>query len=1276
MSKMFREYEGGLTPRYRFLSDKAVIVQAWKKAHEYIRRHNWYSDNLDLDLSCINLEDLYLEIQKDFMGRGGSRYRPSSMRVVPAPKACSEWNLSEGDFQSPPNFGLRPLAHLKVKDQVVSMMFLMCLANVIERRQGVPRPVGELDRLMDVVSYGNRLITDLRVKADVEDDQEERPMGDASFLWGNSETYSRYYEDYQNFIARPGRVLKGLQKGRASEGRHYYIVSLDLSKFYDRVDRKVLVEKVRREVTAANLYDKAFVDALARAMEWRWDDRDARRVARYQTELNDGDSGGWDWAEGRAGIPQGLATGGFFANIYLLAFDDYMKLIVSDGKSVETSGVRIRIHDYCRYVDDMRLVVSVGAGEEIGADERLSFVNYLQEALASNCPGQRFSPEKISWEEVLRGTRSDFTSIRIAESKHMASGTMDERSACELIELNRSLWADAAEADGEDSGRTKNPFYGRFQLPCRRSGIRPDRVERFAANNWRRAYRALVGMLPDEPEGSAVPEGGTMPLGMLNALTDQFCEEIIKRWTMDPSKVRILRIALDLRPLKRYLEFVLDVLWGLLHADERSRACGTYVLAELYRAAAVETGFSYANADLKYKKDWGAYRKTLHEQAARFLALGIPWFAANQIMLYELTYNKGASIAAGEIMKSCDQIYRDCHSLITRTTGADYALSLPVSTVILSYQLSGDEKIIDRYRLAFLKAGRENGSDARKCMAFLPSFASEGTDSIRYVLHDKDAVFIERCKDSVEWKPLRKLAFSDDNPFLNEVAAIRLGLALWEFVSKKRVSTDKYFTLRSLEVACADWGSLSRAQSTTCELKVREVCDGESDVNEAFMFMPEPWESRDFSRMAQVGRILRAVVMSGDEYSLMRRKPLTVQRPGKSDESQRFFGVRSMWLKRRYGLYFDRVCLGGVHVAFSPWFSELLSALLAWPGSFVVSKYRQLTFNGLLDALRDRLADLGQFECVEPETLLIPVDVDLGKFSKNKNQKRVNVAVVQTLHPDEKCLKSARSRSSLKSRRKARRHLSDILSMLENTFETHKALTQVKKSINLVVFPELSVYPQDIGFLKRFADRRNCMIFCGLVYCLDPNDDKKIVNTGLWIIPQRRDSQNRRVFIELLQGKAYPAHVETDPRLHGWRPVQWVVRGVRYKRSRARKVWAMSASICYDATDIRLAAALRDHVDCYVVSAFNPDVGLFDAMAESWRYHMYGHTILANTGVYGGSTVQAPYKAHHKRIIAHTHGSDQVQILLARIDLHRFESTKYNPQKVKTPPAGYAGRKR
>lgn len=33
-----------LTPRDGFLKDMVVLVQAWKKTHTAIRRHNWYVD--------------------------------------------------------------------------------------------------------------------------------------------------------------------------------------------------------------------------------------------------------------------------------------------------------------------------------------------------------------------------------------------------------------------------------------------------------------------------------------------------------------------------------------------------------------------------------------------------------------------------------------------------------------------------------------------------------------------------------------------------------------------------------------------------------------------------------------------------------------------------------------------------------------------------------------------------------------------------------------------------------------------------------------------------------------------------------------------------------------------------------------------------------------------------------------------------------------------------------------------------------------------------------
>lgn len=46
-----------LAPHGRSLSDVVVLAQAWKKSHEFIRRHNWYADMLELDSSTVDLED-------------------------------------------------------------------------------------------------------------------------------------------------------------------------------------------------------------------------------------------------------------------------------------------------------------------------------------------------------------------------------------------------------------------------------------------------------------------------------------------------------------------------------------------------------------------------------------------------------------------------------------------------------------------------------------------------------------------------------------------------------------------------------------------------------------------------------------------------------------------------------------------------------------------------------------------------------------------------------------------------------------------------------------------------------------------------------------------------------------------------------------------------------------------------------------------------------------------------------------------------------------------
>ncbi|MGH1427848.1 MAG: hypothetical protein ACRBEE_07905, partial [Arenicella sp.] len=114
----------------------------------------------------------------------------------------------------------------------------------------------------------------------------------------------------------------------------------------------------------------------------------------------------------------------------------------------------------------------------------------------------------------------------------------------------------------------------------------------------------------------------------------------------------------------------------------------------------------------------------------------------------------------------------------------------------------------------------------------------------------------------------------------------------------------------------------------------------------------------------------------------------------------------------------------------------------------------------------------------------------------------------------------------------------------------------------------------------------------------------------------------------------------------------------------------ITGAICYDATDIKLAADLRGKTDLFVIAAHNKDVSTFDNMASALQYHMYQHVVITNIGEYGGSTIQAPYKETFDKLISHSHGCNQISISTADIDLAAFRRKVRGFKKVKTKPAG------
>lgn len=232
-----------LTPRLALLSDEAVLAQAWKKAERYCRCHNWHADVLALDLEVLTIES---DLADWAVAVDDPAYAPAPMELVPAPKNCP-WHFPDGESDIPMSAAwspvdkaqpLRPLAHLKVRDQTLAMALVLCFADAVETLQGpTDQPDAATAREHRVWSYGNRLWCDWQGK--------EKLTAHARFRWGSTATYSAYFEDYRRFLARPAETAR-IANGQRRAGRAIHVVELDMTRFFDCIDR----ERLRRRLIA------------------------------------------------------------------------------------------------------------------------------------------------------------------------------------------------------------------------------------------------------------------------------------------------------------------------------------------------------------------------------------------------------------------------------------------------------------------------------------------------------------------------------------------------------------------------------------------------------------------------------------------------------------------------------------------------------------------------------------------------------------------------------------------------------------------------------------------------------------------------------------------------------------------------------------------------------------------------------------------------------------------------------------------------------------------
>ena len=1265
-----------LTPSLDDLRLECVLMQAWKKTSAYLRSHSWYADTLGLDYESLRLPKFIKEIQKRLQEPENWQSKP--IELVPAPKnqrwayQNEKWEPLDKNIDR----NLRPLAHLDLQDQVVATAILLCLADRVETALGNPRlTVTKANNRRQVLAYGHRLL------CDPNDD------GALRHRWGSTKLYRQYSQDYQTFFERPKIVAQEIKGGNSDY--EVAIVQSDFSKFYDRVRPKLLCEKLRKFKQGPEEND--FFNLADRVFNWQWSNQ--RCAVQYAKEHHIEDFR-------RVALPQGLVTSGFFANIVLHDFD--MALRSKLGAELPKSNLILK--DVCYYVDDLRIVLQIPRGIK-ETDVKDHVITWLQDELNLHAPDLIVAKDKT--EVTVEGREKRFLVMQSREANRIqrqVSDTFDMLHGTELIAAIEGFFQTQLRYTTEKYIDGKKDAGLLVGVP----DMRDDTAARFAAGRFRRTFRSLRPLLRDEPKPSVTDiedDEATLPqqLVLTKAQLDDrakfFSAILIEEWIKNPGNVRLLRIALDLYPDYEYLTQVLDILrpgWESTSLRKAKREVRIYCLAELFRAGATETGFVKEDECLpdnlsteKYHNVLVKEAHTLVETYLRTSAPGLrfPWYLMQQVFLYLAARNdfprnmvehraRGGSLLSlywklakfmnGQIPEQLEQ--RSIFLVIART-------GFGVSDFDF---LSSKERLSEKF---LSEVDRMSPSVARDLWWYYRDRANEQLKdtALRLGLESKSSEMDEMS--------LARISGQARNPFYEEENLIEL--ACWLL---KQPATDfsnpvsPWRILCNVEASKPKGYEFGKIDPETFKLKT-------SGNKATHLFEPPDWcESDEDRQKYQVGLLIRySLHGSTNFYSNFNTRKMA--------QELRYTKTISHWEQQRYSGFQGREAFGPPWLPISSFTEDLLFQLLRWPGSGVLDP--ELSVAELLKRVENRVAHLRKQRGEVTSVTFLEQSAPWPSKYKQPKQRYLRVGIVQSIIPDSTDYDNHRNDPELNDpsiRTRQRSHLAAIMegvAQMLRVRNTHRWQSENEgRVIDLLIFPELAIHPNDIDpIILPFVRRHRCIVLFGQVY--HPRDTQQgapLINSCLWMIPEWSSARGLQVR-RIEQGKQNLTATElnfTPPPIQ-FRPAQWLVEYQWHSDDETHRPLVLSASVCYDATDLSLAADLRSRSDLYIVCALNRDVGTFDRMSDSLHYHMFQGVIVVNNGQFGGSSFYMPFRNSYERQVLHLHGQPQATIAFAEIDpeklINRPDERDHDPPdrpdeedhdlpegQWKTPPAGWERR--
>ena len=1083
--------------------------------------------------------------------------------------------------------------------------------------------------------------------------------------WGSAKLYRSYYQDYKTFLSRPETVA---ERTKTSDAKRSYIVHSDLRQFYDRVRPEQLATALRELQRDGD--DPGMFDFAARLFDWTWHPRDQAEVAMYcqQAGLSD---------FSHIALPQGLVSAGFFANVALLSFDS--KLRSALGSELAPG---VRLEDSCRYVDDFRIVVTVEGNELIGAKGIVAVekcvTEWLQSLLTSEAPGLLVSDDKTKAAEVGGAERPLVRqSEKMNRIQSAVSGGFDAIGGDQLLDAIEGLvgFQDALSHRTDDDGWALSP------LP----DVKDETVARFAAARFRTTYRSIRPLLEsidpaidaNQRRASFAEAGRNRRVRTQIELDEDarvFALNLIERWVFDPSNVRLLRVGLDLWPDVEVLEKVLKLLRPFIEKGARRKAprrVAWYCLSELLRAGATETGLVEDDESLPAGVDLAKYRDALRSEAVKIIelpAVQVPWYLRQQALLFLTVAFPGDApvkhIGRGAETRHYLELIRYLRGDDVRASSADFATlailsrraySTPEKSVALLRQKLTQRRIAEisrrdpSFALELLKIQQDS-----------PTTEELGT-------HLRDRYFSFTAKDGGTTGTLAALVMAEptaDPDLRNELGILRFSAA---FLERLIESAPAIEVVEPGQILI----SLNR---TAGHVRVErlEIVPRRSSGSASMFGLPR-WCVQSERWRLQLGFLVRFILTAQPDFTRH------VRPPHWKEAVAGYRPAESHWYQRLYGMFNGQKAFGDDWLPITDWLERFLATLLHWPGSRVAEDFIWVE-QGIaagINKIQSRIAELERTFGRATETLMLPM---IARRPNPRELKRpLRACVVQTVIPsDTNFSVGDLSLSDPAFRRKHRNHLSAALASVERMLDLRETHRESNRRLDWLILPELAVHPRDVNtHLIPFARAHRTMILAGLTY-EELFAGKPLVNSALWIIPEWSDAHGLQISTRR-QGKRHLAMEEhtlnsSSARLRGFRPCQWLIGFPWSADAGARPLW-LTASVCYDATDLNLASDLRGVSDVFAVPALNRDVKTFDQMAVALHYHMFQLVVVANNGLYGGSNAYWPSKDPFIRQIFHLHGQPQSSAAFFEIDdiaqfLSRRGDAKSNAPNWKFAPAG------